>query len=67
MRLIGCTETLVTINLPCVTPQKSEYLIYTAAEAWHHTNKVFSNSSNVAYEPVLRKLRVSMIVGGEAE
>ena len=67
MGLIGCTETSVTINLPCVTPQKSEDLIYTAAEAWHRTSKVFSNSTIVAFEPVLRKLRVSMIVGGEAE
>jgi hypothetical protein len=28
---------------------------------------VFSNSTVVAFEPVLRKLRVSIIVGGEAE
>jgi len=34
---IGCTETSVTTNLRCVTSQKSEDIIYTAAEAWNYT------------------------------
>jgi hypothetical protein len=36
--LIGCTETSVTTNQRRVTPQKSEDLIYTAAEAWNHAD-----------------------------
>jgi hypothetical protein len=30
---ICCPETSVTINIRCVTPEKSEYLIYAAVEA----------------------------------
>jgi hypothetical protein len=33
---IGCTETSETYNQHCVTSQKSEDLIYTAAEAINH-------------------------------
>jgi len=36
---IGYTGTSVTTNLSCVTSQKSEDLIYTAAEAWNQGNK----------------------------
>ena len=31
--------TLKTTDLRCVTPQKSKYLIYTAAQAWTHASK----------------------------
>ena len=33
---IGCLETSVNTNLRCITSQRSEYLIYTAAEAWNY-------------------------------
>jgi len=33
---IGCTETSVTASLRCVTSEKSEDIICTAAEAWNH-------------------------------
>ena len=33
---MGCLETSVTTNLRCVTSQKSEDIIYFAAEAWSH-------------------------------
>jgi hypothetical protein len=33
---IDCPETSVTITVSCVTSQKSEYLIYTTAEASNH-------------------------------
>jgi PHD/YefM family antitoxin component YafN of YafNO toxin-antitoxin module len=33
---LGCSETSVTTDLRCVTSQKSEDLIYVAAEAWNH-------------------------------
>jgi hypothetical protein len=29
-------------NLRCVTSQKSEYLIYTAAEAWNQANLTYT-------------------------
>jgi len=29
-------ETSVTIDLQCVTSQKSKHIIYNKAEAWHH-------------------------------
>jgi len=32
----GCPETLLSTDLHCVTSQKSEDLIGTAAEAWYH-------------------------------
>ena len=37
---IACPETSATINLRWVTSQKSEDLIYTAAEAWNHAEWV---------------------------
>ena len=36
IRLTGCPETSVTINLSCVTTQKIRGIIYTAAEAWNY-------------------------------
>ena len=33
---IGCTETSVSINICCLTSQKSEDLVYVATEAWDH-------------------------------
>jgi hypothetical protein len=35
----GCPETSVTNNIRCVTPQKSEYVICTTAEAWNRQYK----------------------------
>jgi hypothetical protein len=35
MEPIGCPETSVPSNQQCVTPQKSEDLIYTAPEVWN--------------------------------
>ena len=36
---IGCPETSVAINLPCVTSQKTEDLMYTTAEAWNYAEE----------------------------
>jgi len=36
-----CPETSLTINLRCVTSQKSEDLIYNAAEARNHAYKMY--------------------------
>jgi hypothetical protein len=36
-----CSETSVTINLGCVTSQKSEYLTHTAVKAWNHSVTVY--------------------------
>jgi hypothetical protein len=38
---IGCPQTSVTSNLHCVTSQKSEDLVYTAAEDWNHVREKF--------------------------
>jgi hypothetical protein len=35
MGRIGCAETPVTTDVCCMTSQKSEDVIYTAAEAWN--------------------------------
>jgi hypothetical protein len=35
---IVCSETSVTNNLRSFTSQKTENFIYTAVEAWNHTN-----------------------------
>ena len=41
---IGCSEMSVTTNLRCVTSQKSEDFIYTAAEARNHATRHLSLS-----------------------
>ena len=40
-------ETSVTINLRCVTSEKSENLIYNAAEGWNHQDCLFSPPSRL--------------------
>jgi hypothetical protein len=38
MRPTFCPETSVSTTLRYVTSQKSEYLMYTAAEVWNHAS-----------------------------
>jgi hypothetical protein len=47
---MGCPETSVTITLRCVTFQKSEGLIYTAAEAWNHKRWLLYITPGLTYK-----------------
>lgn len=48
MRRVCCTETSVTTNIRCVTSQKGEYVIYTAAEVSNNEICVFVCPSSQA-------------------
>jgi hypothetical protein len=54
---MDCPETSVTTNLHCVTSQKIEYLIYTAADAWNHAWRHLHRKSRWTVRAVTTVLR----------